>query len=220
MVISHKIPTTISVLMSTTDVDDTSESVVTKSLTLESVPLQRSLSSLTDGNDTVSEDLRKAKSYIAELEARLEVTDKDGYLVNSAKEMFALKSKNEKLESKNETLESKNQLFEEILEVEKGNVSKKKRVKQTLNNNKLYCRSIRDVMTAKVLPKLKFASDKEMKTLKQGSVGYTVLTALAIDVEDWPQTWANFRLIASRVLVEHRGRVTQAVKTLFLQGNY
>lgn len=210
---SHKIPSTISVLMST-DVDDTSESgVVTRSLTLESNNLQRSLSSLTDGNDTVSDNLNKALLYIAELEAKLKAQDKDGGLLNSAKEIVALKSKNE-------TLANQNQLYEEIIEVEKGNVSKKKRVKQTLNNNKLYCRSIRDVMTTKVLPKLKFASDKEMQTLEKGSVGYTVLTALAIDLDEWPQTWATFRLIASRVLVEHRGRVTQAVKTLFLQGNF
>ena len=93
--------------------------------------------------------------------------------------------------------------------------------------------AIRDVMNIKILPYCKFLGKKDLQTIAEGSVAEVVLDALGVGTVSGNQIrrvnnyreivlgwWIRNVELVEWQLIEHRTKVTQAMKNKYIQGMY
>ena len=96
--------------------------------------------------------------------------------------------------------------------------SKKGRMKATMREKKSLKRVMRDVMIAKIFPFMKFCTQQHLNSLKDNSMGVTIMNELNIEKEKRFEWWATNHEIAEGLLTEHKTSTGQNMKHCFYKG--
>ena len=122
--------------------------------------------------------------------------------------------------------------FKMMVQLKDEGTTKRGRVDTNISNNKVLVSAIRDVMNSKILPYCKFLGKKDLQTIAEGSVAEVVLDALGVGTVSGNQIgrvnnyrerlgwWIRNVELVERQLIEHRTKVTQAMKNKYIQGMY
>lgn len=117
-----------------------------------------------------------------------------------------------------ENLTSQIDLLNQITENNLGAVSKTAKLKLIQNNTSATSAAIRHILKTKIFPSVKFASVRQLKSIIEGSIGWTVMNELQLPKEYFAEFWAVHYVTADLEFVKHRTQLTANARKSFEKG--